>query len=292
MIEKEDQTIEDSRDLFEVRKKFKWDPSIEETSQEEEVEEEVLGTAEMLCSLKEGERGRRKEEMTDGLAHTYDLVYDLTPDLGSDAYYHGPHPEPPARVVRTILKATKQKPFIDPDELSTVQLEALTRKVWEQEGMAISVGFGTGKEDGEGNLTREEMRVQKEMNLDEYGDWEERVVAGFSSTCHERIGRGSVGRPLGGKGIREMANHLQQSQTQPTTTSSAPPTSAGVSQMASQLTTQGYSLGQVQGQAQLAANVGYGGEREREREYHQQQKCDECRWSLEIVLIVSLSTST
>ena len=43
MIEKEDQTIEDSRDLFEVRKKFKWDPTIEEPSQEEEAEEEAFG---------------------------------------------------------------------------------------------------------------------------------------------------------------------------------------------------------------------------------------------------------
>lgn len=266
LIEKEDLGVQDERDLFEVRKKFKWDPAVELAQKEEE--EEILGTAEMLVTLRKGERERKKEEMVDQ-SHTFDLVYDLTPDLGSDSYYHGPHPEPPARVVRTILKATKQKPFVDPDDLSTVQLEGMTRGLWEREGRAISVGFGTGKEGGD-SLTREEQRVQKVMEEDELADWEEMVVAGFSSTCNERIGRGRLGRPLEGKGIREMANHLQgaQTQSQTTTTSSAPPTAAGP-HMASQLTAQGYAMGQVQGQAQLAANQ-YG-EREREREYLQQQ---------------------
>ncbi|GAA5953003.1 hypothetical protein JCM3765_003029 [Sporobolomyces pararoseus] len=218
LVEEKDWREQDEKDLLEVRKKFKWDPSVELDStrrgdkgkdrQEEEDEEEVLGTAETLVTLVQEERNRKLQVAIDPV-HTYDFVYDLYPDLSADAYYHGPHPEPPARVVRTIVKATRQKPFIDPDDLSTSQLEALTDKIWQQEGKSIAVNFGAPPS---ANLTREEQRIQKEMNLDEEAEWEENIIAGFSATCHERIGKGMAGKPMGLKEIQDQAQHVHQQQ--------------------------------------------------------------------------------
>ncbi|GAA5934808.1 uncharacterized protein JCM15063_003073 [Sporobolomyces koalae] len=217
----------DEQDLLEVRKKFKWDPTTEHpsppTSVDDAAEEAagvVLGTAESLVSLRDGERDRRKRVAIDPV-HTYDLVYDLHPDLSADAYYHGPHPEPPARVVRTVLRATRFKPFIDPSGLSSAQLEAFAERVWQQEGKSIAVNFGhphkaphhrTGN--AAGGLTREEQRIQKEMNLDEQVEWEQLVISGFSATCHERIGQGMARKPMGSKEIQDHANHLHLQQQQ------------------------------------------------------------------------------
>jgi hypothetical protein len=187
-----------------------------------EAEEEVLGTAETLVSLVQEEKNRKLQVAIDPV-HTYDLVYDLYPDLSADAYYHGPHPEPPARVIRTIVKATRQKPFINPDDLSTSQLESLTDKIWQQEGKSIAVNFGAPPGT---NLTREEQRIQKEMNLDEELEWEENIIAGFSATCHERIGRSMAGKPMGLKEIQDQANHVHQQQIASSSVQGPPPSAA------------------------------------------------------------------
>ncbi|GAA5872997.1 hypothetical protein JCM16303_006909 [Sporobolomyces ruberrimus] len=247
LIEEKDQREQDENDLLQVRKKFKWDPNTTlERTQREDLDGEgqvVLGTAETLVSLVQEERNRNLQASIDPI-HTYDLVYDLYPDLSADAYYHGPHPEPPPRVVRTIVKASREKPFYDPRDLSTSQLESLATKIWEQEGKSIAVNFGTTSSNG--NLTREEQRIQKEMNLDEEAEWEENVIAGFSATCHERIGKRLAKKPMGLKEIQDQANHVHHHQQIVSTSgpplhppgsssSGATPTEPIVSQMSSHL---------------------------------------------------------
>ncbi|GAA6007355.1 hypothetical protein JCM11491_003100 [Sporobolomyces phaffii] len=241
--EDRDSTEQDDKDLLEVRKKFKWDPALELDHDrrhdagdvDRDDDDRVLGTAETLISLVQEERNRKLQVAIDPV-HTYDLVYDLYPDSSADAYYHGPHPDPPARVVRTIVKATRQKPFIDPENLSTSQLEALANKVWQQEGKSIAVNFGSNPS---ATLTREEQRIQKEMNLDEEAEWEENVISGFSATCHERIGTGFARKPMGSKELHgQQANSSSGAPPLPPQHhSSAPSTTAipSVPQMASQL---------------------------------------------------------
>ncbi|GAA6061327.1 hypothetical protein JCM10212_003217 [Sporobolomyces blumeae] len=226
----------DQSDLLEVRKRLKWDPAVEGASHPRDVESStsahdarggrsgdaaavVHGTAEQLSTVSQEAR-RSHAAVSIDRAHAYDLVYDVSPDHCADAFWHGPAPPPPARVIRTVLRATREAPFVDPEDLSTAQLEALARPMWEQAGKAVCVHFGEARS-GPGRkpptppvslaqwsaepdttspyLTREEQRIQKEMNLDEMAEWEERVIAGFSATCHERIGTlsGPKGRNVG-----------------------------------------------------------------------------------------------
>lgn len=107
----------------------------------------------------------------DMTGHAYDVVYDLAPGGAVDAYYHGPHPPPPARVVKTILRAIKQPPFFDPQGLAVAQLQAVTQPIWEAEG---------------GGTT----------NSAEQEEWEQGMIAAFSGACAERIGMGMVGLPV------------------------------------------------------------------------------------------------
>ncbi|GAA5834507.1 hypothetical protein JCM3766R1_005231 [Sporobolomyces carnicolor] len=272
LVEEKDPREQDESDLLEARKKFKWDPTTEldggsrheqgaGKDDEHAGEEVVVGTAETLVTLVQEERNRKLESAIDPV-HAYDLVYDVCPDLSADAYYHGPHPEPPARVVRTVVKASRQKPFIDPQDLSTSQLESLTEHIWRQEGKSIAVNFGTTS--NQTHLTREEQRVQKEMNLDEEAEWEDRVIAAFSATCHERIGTGLASKPMGLKEIQEQANHAHHQQQIASASAQAPPPLHHPSSAPNSA-----SIPQTGGPPQMASQLppGYGQQPYSEREY-------------------------
>ncbi|GAA5897940.1 uncharacterized protein JCM6883_000868 [Sporobolomyces salmoneus] len=287
LVEEKDPREQDENDLMEVRKKFKWDPTVEldstresegdraegENDEEEVTEKEVLGTAETLVTLVQEEKNRKLQVAIDPV-HTYDLVYDLYPDLAADAYYHGPHPEPPARVVRTILRATREKPFINPEDLSTSQLESLTDNIWRQEGKSIAVNFGTTS--NQTNLTREEQRIQKEMNLDEEAEWEENVIAGFSATCHERIGKGMAKKPMGLKEIQDQANHLHQQQVVASASVQGPPPPPHHPSSAPNSASIAQSGGPPQMASQLPA--GYGQQPYSEREYQNAMAAAGTHW--------------
>lgn len=119
-------------------------------------------------------------------AHAYDLVFDLAPGSASDTYYHGPHPPPPCKVIKTVLSATQQTPFFDPDQLSTKQLLSAANALWEEEGKKVEKEVRLVR-DGEGGEAEQEEREE---------DWEANVVAGFSWCCDERIARGRAILPL------------------------------------------------------------------------------------------------
>ncbi|GAA5928510.1 hypothetical protein JCM1841_003678 [Sporobolomyces salmonicolor] len=212
LVEERNLEEEDEQDDFEVRKLMKYDPALEEPTKEEEQYQDkgdIQGTAEILGSLADDAR-RRKEEVAIDPAHTYDLVFDLSPDSSADAYYHGPHPPPPARIVRTVLRATRKKPFVDPTGLSTAQLESLANHLWTEEGKAVSVLFGERGRARHQPLTREQERAQRDMNADEEQEWEESVIAGFSATCDEKIGRSLAKRPMTAREMQAQAQAAAQ----------------------------------------------------------------------------------
>lgn len=107
-------------------------------------------------------------------AHVFELEYDLSPGGSSDAYYHGPYPPPPGKVVRAILKATRTPPFFDPEGLSVRQLESVTRGFWASEGGEVV-----------GDLGDREAGAEDE--------WEQDVIAQFSTGCAGRIAKSVAG---------------------------------------------------------------------------------------------------
>lgn len=110
-------------------------------------------------------------------AHVYHLSYDLSPAGSSDAFYHGPHPPPPAAIVRAVLKASRTPPFFDPDGLAVHQLEAITRDLWEGEGGGAQVGAQL-----DGAVVDREVAQRED-------EWEQDLVAQFSTGCAARIAR-------------------------------------------------------------------------------------------------------
>ncbi|KAI5480204.1 hypothetical protein MNV49_001532 [Pseudohyphozyma bogoriensis] len=108
------------------------------------------------------DKGKKRKVAGIDEAHAYDVVYDLAPNGSSDSYYHGTHPAPPAKVVRAVLRAAKHAPLFDPDGVSVVQLDQAAAPVWEQEGAK-----GATKEATD--------------------EWEENIIAAFSTNCDKRI---------------------------------------------------------------------------------------------------------
>ncbi|GAA6009326.1 hypothetical protein JCM10207_004351 [Rhodosporidiobolus poonsookiae] len=221
-----DGEAEDEEDELEVRKRMRYDPSDEEEG-EEPAEQPPAASAEQgdaaaPVPAKKPRRARQPDETAVDPSHTYDLVFDLAPDNSADAYYHGPHPPPPARVVRTVLRATKYKPFIDPEGLSAAQLQTLTSRLWEEEGKGLSIFFGeeNGKKRAEQPLSRDQERYQREVNAEAADEWEASVIAGFSAACDEKIGRTMARKPLTAREMQaqaqaQLAQQQQQQQAHP-----------------------------------------------------------------------------
>ncbi|EGU12070.1 Phenylalanyl-tRNA synthetase subunit beta [Rhodotorula toruloides ATCC 204091] len=219
LLDERDLEAEEEEDELEVRKKMRYDPSDDEDEAQpndgnEEGGAEGMpgvpsshGTPALEKGKDESRKRRRQEAQPIDPAHCYDLVFDLSPDWSADAYYHGPHPPPPARVVHAVLRATRKKPFIDPEGLSAAQLESLAAPLWETEGKGLSIFFGEegGKKKAE-HLSRDQERAQREVNMDAAEDWELAVIAGFSATCDERIGRSLARKPMT---AREMQAQVQ-----------------------------------------------------------------------------------
>ncbi|GAA5836655.1 hypothetical protein JCM11251_002688 [Rhodosporidiobolus azoricus] len=205
-----DLEAEEEEDDLEVRKRMRYDPFEEEDVEQEGVVEAATENN-GAQTTKKPRRPRQREETAVDPAHTYDLAFDLAPDSSADAYYHGPHPPPPGRVVRSVIRASRKKPFVDPEGLSAAQLEALTSRLWKEEGKGISIFFGEedGQKRGEQPLSRDQERVQKEVNLEAEDDWEASVIAGFSAACDERIGRTLAQKPLTAKEMQAQAAAMQ-----------------------------------------------------------------------------------
>ncbi|BGP32840.1 hypothetical protein JCM10296v2_004625 [Rhodotorula toruloides] len=242
LLDERDLEAEEEEDELEVRKKMRYDPSEdEEEGQANGGNEEVgaegtpgiasgRGTPALEKGKDESRKKRRQEAQPIDPAHCYDLVFDLSPDWSADAYYHGPHPPPPARVVHAVLRATRKKPFINPEGLSATQLESLAAPLWETEGKGLSIFFGEegGKKKAE-HLSRDQERAQREVNMDAAEDWELAVIAGFSATCDERIGRSLARKPMTAREMQaqaqvqaaQAAQQAQQAQQQQATTQHA-----------------------------------------------------------------------
>ncbi|GAA6032542.1 hypothetical protein JCM8097_004807 [Rhodosporidiobolus ruineniae] len=201
-----DLEAEEEEDDLEIRKRLRYDPSDDEEGEQERhenvtVEGPAVEGANKPATppAKKPRRPRQHDETAVDPAHTYDLVFDLAPDHSADAYYHGPHPPPPARIVRSILRASRKKPFVDPEGLSSAQLEALTSRLWEEEGKGLSIFFGEDaakkRAAGEG-LSRDQERYQRELHAEAADEWEASVIAGFSAACDEKIGRTLARKPM------------------------------------------------------------------------------------------------
>lgn len=212
LLDERDLEAEEEEDELEVRKKMRYDPSDDEDEEEAaDVEKEDAA----MMDKDEPRKRRRHETQPVDPAHCYDLVFDLSPDWSADAYYHGPHPPPPARVVHAVLRATRKKPFIDPEGLSAAQLESLTTPLWESEGKGLSIFFGEegGKKKAE-HLSRDQERAQREVNMDAAEDWELAVIAGFSATCDERIGKSLARKPMTAREMQAQAQMQAAQQVQ------------------------------------------------------------------------------
>ncbi|GAA5866995.1 hypothetical protein JCM8547_008402 [Rhodosporidiobolus lusitaniae] len=220
-----DLEAEEEEDALEIRKRMRYDPSEDEA--EPEVDGPVAeGAAEGGAKpAKKPRRLRQHDGTAVDPAHLYDLVFDLSPDSSADAYYHGPHPPPPARVVRSILHASRKKPFVDPEGLSTGQLQALTSRLWAEEGQGLSVFFGEpdGKKKAEQPLSRDQERFQREVDAEAAGEWEASVIAGFSAACDEKVGRTLARKPMT---AREMAAQAAQAAAQQATQQQPQPAAA------------------------------------------------------------------
>ncbi|GAA6005699.1 uncharacterized protein JCM10292_006742 [Rhodotorula paludigena] len=234
-----DLEAEEEEDEFEVRKKMRYDPpenddhgddaepQADEAARNDDgtdsasvAESAATGATRGKRGSSQAKRGRsgapreREDEVAVDSAHLYDYVFDLAPDSSADAYYHGPHPPPPARVVHTVLRATRKKPFVDPAGLSTAQLEALTRDLWASEGHGLSVFFGDGSgsaaRDPDQPLSRDQERYQRELHAEAADEWEQGVIAGFSAACDERIGKSLARRPMTAREMQAQAAQQQQ----------------------------------------------------------------------------------
>ncbi|KAK4057224.1 phenylalanine--tRNA ligase subunit beta [Microbotryomycetes sp. JL221] len=106
----------------------------------------------------------------DRLGHAYEFVYDLAPGASADEYYHGPHPAPPACVVKAVLSAAKHPPLFDPDGLSPEQLEAAAQQIWQEQGVVTD-------------------------NAEQDEAWEQQMIAAFSASCAEKLGRSLMELP-------------------------------------------------------------------------------------------------
>lgn len=210
---------EEQDDDLEVRKRMRYDPP---------GEDEVVDVpgAEVDRAGDEATRAAAAEPSSAGdeaaakvdPAHVYDYVFDLAPEGSADSYYHGVHPPPPARVVHTVLRATRKKPFVDPTGLSTAQLEALTRDLWASEGLGLPVTFGdpsaaARRRRDQQALSRDQERHQRELNAEAADEWEQGVIAAFAATCDERIGETLARRPMTAREMQAQAQ-LQAAQQQ------------------------------------------------------------------------------
>ncbi|BGP16977.1 hypothetical protein JCM10213_007423 [Rhodosporidiobolus nylandii] len=221
--ERDPQEEEDEDDL-EVRKRMRYEPSGDDAVEDQAVEGALQGEQ----PAKRPRRPRQDDPSSVDPAHAYDLVFDLAPDSSADAYYHGPHPPPPSRVVRSVLRASQKRPFVDPEGLSTAQLEALTSRLWQEEGHGISVFFGDDeakKQGAEPQMTREQERYQRELNQEAADEWEAQVIAGFSAACDEKIGRTLARKPMTAREMQalaaQQAAQQQAGQAQPSATAQA-----------------------------------------------------------------------
>lgn len=246
-LEERDLDAEDEEDDLEVRKRMRYDPAADvdegaraapATATGDESAPASGASTPMLPGTRSSSqraavptaaatstRSVAAEGAVDPV-HVYDYVFDLAPDSSSDAYYHGAHPPPPARVVRTVLRATQRKPFVDPAGLSTAQLEALTTKLWDEEGKGLSIFFGEAslsggaaagqKRKGGGGqpLSRDQERYQREVNAEAQDEWEMAVIAGFSARCDQQIEQNLRRRPITAREMQAQAQVQQQQQQQ------------------------------------------------------------------------------
>ncbi|BGP40852.1 phenylalanine--tRNA ligase subunit beta [Rhodotorula kratochvilovae] len=233
-VDPRDLEAEEIEDDLEVRKKMRYDPSDDEADEPSAAEDELLAeeagseaessaaaARRAAAAAARQERQQASRDRADDAekvdpAHVYDYAFDLAPDSSSDAYYHGPHPPPPARVVHTVLRATRKKPFVDPAGLSTAQLEALTRDLWASEGRGLSVFFGEGdggRRRAEQPLSRDQERYQRELHAEAAEQWEQDVIAGFAAACDERIGLSLARRPMTAREMQAQAQ-LQAQQVE------------------------------------------------------------------------------
>lgn len=223
--------VEEEEDDLEVRKKMRYDPPGDDELDEpsppgQDEPESSTAPAKRAAAAAAVARELHRREDDDAKvdpAHVYDYVFDLAPEAGSDAYYHGVHPPPPARVVHTVLRATRKKPFVDPSSLSTAQLETLTRELWTSEGLGLPVTFGGGgssstatgrrKRAAEQPLSRDQERYQRELHAEAADEWEHGVIAAFAATCDERIGEALARKPMTAREMQAQAQ-LQAAQQQ------------------------------------------------------------------------------
>jgi hypothetical protein len=136
-----------------------------------EEEEDLLARKKLKVSVDEAHPIDR--------AHAYELVYDLAPNGSADTYYHGPHPAPPAKVVRSLIRAVRLPPLFDPAHLSATQLYGAAQDLWEAEGTR-AIGM---------SLERERAEAERESQAEIEEDWEAGIIAAFSAECDAKISK-------------------------------------------------------------------------------------------------------
>lgn len=138
-------------------------------------------------------------------SHTYDLVYSLSPMGSADVYYHGPHPPPPAPVVRCVLRSAQALP--DPgdsgDPLDTgvgaagaERLRQLAQEIWDSNECQPQIGETSGNDDVISRLVPTAGRSADDTDAED-ADWERELIDSFTGACAERVGRTLASLPIG-----------------------------------------------------------------------------------------------
>ncbi|KDE06736.1 hypothetical protein MVLG_02932 [Microbotryum lychnidis-dioicae p1A1 Lamole] len=121
----------------------------------------------------------------DRLGHAYDFVYHLAPNGSSDAYYHGPHPPPPSKIVNSIIKAYKNPPFFDPTGLTSNQLLPKATELFQAPFRNTASSSSTTTTTPSTNTLATPSVVPSTETIDVV---EAELIASFSASCDERIG--------------------------------------------------------------------------------------------------------
>ncbi|SCZ89597.1 BZ3501_MvSof-1269-A2-R1_Chr9g10218 [Microbotryum saponariae] len=121
----------------------------------------------------------------DRLGHAYDFVYHLAPNGSSDAYYHGPHPPPPSKIVNSIIKAYKNPPFFDPTGLTSNQLLPKATELFQAPFRNTASSSSTTTPSTTTLTTTPASAVPPTETIDVV---EAELIASFSASCDERIG--------------------------------------------------------------------------------------------------------
>lgn len=136
--------------------------------------------------------GGSNEQTKVDSAHAYSLR--PAPDMtrSADAYYHGPHPPPPAYAVKSVLEAATAPGMFDPEGVRVSALLAAASEAYGRSQGGVPGTVLPGALPAGGAATAEAAREREEQEE----DWERSIVAALSTACAAKIAQGKDKLPL------------------------------------------------------------------------------------------------